>query len=71
MAFFRVICAFLALLLTPQTYADSQWEWAPDQAIGESLPLFSADSHRGERVAISELGGPNGTLLFFNRSTEW
>ena len=52
-------------------YAEPAWQWAPEHPVGSPLPQFRLENHEGIASSIAELMGTNGTLLFFNRSTDW
>jgi|AP95_1055475.scaffolds.fasta_scaffold00255_15 hypothetical protein len=47
------------------------WVWAKNHPVNSPLPQFTAIDTRGNTKGIEQLSGKNGTLLLFNRSTEW
>ena len=67
----RCVLLVLLFLTGSNCRADPAWSWAPDQPIGSILPQFIAEDHLGNVRAMNELAGLNGTMLFFNRSTDW
>ena len=51
--------------------AEEPWVWAADWPLGRTLPDLALTDHQGEKVWLADLGGEQGTLLIFSRSTEW
>ena len=65
-------CLFLTVLTGAQIHAINvsyTKSWGPD--VGTDIPDFQALDQYGEPRTLSSLTGPNGLLLFFNRSADW
>jgi hypothetical protein len=39
--------------------------------VGETVPDFSAADQFGRTQTLKSIVGPNGAMLFFNRSADW
>lgn len=39
--------------------------------VGEVVPDFSASDQFGRTQTLASIMGPNGAMLFFNRSADW
>ncbi|HAK56179.1 MAG TPA: hypothetical protein DCP38_11970 [Acidobacteria bacterium] len=39
--------------------------------VGEVVPDFTLQDHRGETRTLASLQGPRGLMLVFNRSADW
>ena len=61
----------LLILFLPSLASADDWNWAPDQPVGSTLPDFTVAATDGSSVTLGELAGTRGTLLFFSRSTDW
>ena len=62
---------FLAIFYFAPIVDADEWIWAENHPVNSKLPQFSAVGTDGEMLGIDQLQGVSGTLLFFNRSTEW
>ena len=43
--------------------------WGP--AVGTEIPMLEPVDVTGKGRSLDDLAGPNGLLLFFNRTTDW
>ena len=66
-----IICAILGAMPSfAEEAADAYVEqWAPP--VGTALPVLTAPDHTGTPRNFEDLKGPNGLLLFLNRSADW
>ena len=39
--------------------------------VGETVPDFTLEDHRGETRTLASLYGPRGLMLVFSRSADW
>ena len=67
----------LAALITAGTAAQTSSPVQPADVdrlgpqVGESVPDFSAVDQSGRMQTLKSIVGPNGAMLFFNRSADW
>jgi len=47
------------------------WEWAPDFAIGDTIPHLQAQDQNGDLREFRDLVGENGLVLLLSRSFDW
>ena len=64
------ICACV-LAAPPSLAIDAAYSASWGLDIGEAMPDFSAVDQDGASRDLESLAGPNGLLLFFNRSADW
>ncbi len=67
----KTALAILLVTLSTFAYGEETWEWAPHLPEGKALPDFTSYDHQGERTSLTDIQGQKGTLLYFNRSTDW
>ncbi|MBI2835469.1 MAG: hypothetical protein HYX76_13680 [Acidobacteria bacterium] len=67
----------LATLITAGTTAQTSSPVQPADVdrlgpqVGETVPDFSAVDQFGRTQTLKSIMGPNGAMLFFNRSADW
>ena len=72
-----VNAAILATLITAGTAAQTSSPVQPANVdrlgpqVGEIVPDFSAIDQFGRTQTLESIMGPNGAMLFFNRSADW
>lgn len=68
---------FSAMLFTPAQAQESAAEAAMEAAtafgpaVGAEVPAFSVTDASGAPRSLQDLAGPEGTVIYFNRSLEW
>jgi hypothetical protein len=65
---YKILLPLIALLLTTNVIAD---DWAPEIAIGQTVPEINAMDQNGKHWNNQSLSGKKGYLLLFNRSIVW
>ena len=69
LVFSLVALPFLAQTQQPAFDANANLKTGPE--VGQKIPAFSAVDQNGRVRNFDSLNGPNGLVLFFNRSVDW
>ena len=75
----KVLVVAVALMLTLGSFglagvASAQSDPDPTTMgpqVGETVPDFTLQDHRGETRSLASLYGPRGLMLVFSRSADW
>ena len=63
--------ALLLLFIASANLHAQEFNWAPDFAVGDNIPLLEAPDQDGSVRTLKTLTGDKGLVLFFNRSFDW
>jgi peroxiredoxin len=66
---------FMMLLMVSATASAAavaqDWVWAPDFAVGDTIPHINAPDQNGDAKTLADLTGEKGLLLVLSRSFDW
>ena len=68
---FLTLVALPLLGQTQQPAFDANANLKTGPEVGQKIPAFSAIDQNGRVRNFDSLKGPNGLVLFFNRSVDW
>lgn len=63
--------ALTAFLLAASALAQDDQAFKSGPAVGEKLPNFTVETHKGVSTSLQQLTGPNGLYLVVHRSADW